>query len=159
MEVLTEIITVELQDSFSYFPVILFILLCLAGTLLILFLPTKCKKKKKKIPVQKKLPPQSITALKEKYIHVLTDIEKKRTEEQITDRQAFQAVSKVVRDFAYATTGIKVQNYTLMEIHAANMPKLYELISCCYIPEFAVEANGNVYEVINKARMVISEWN
>lgn len=158
MEVLTEVITVKLQESFSYFPVILFIFLGLAGTLLILFLPLKFKKKKK-VPVPKPAPPQSIATLKEKYIKVLNDIEQKRSEEAITERQAFQALSKVVRDFVYAATGIKVQNYTLMEIHAANMPRLYELISQCYIPEFAADAKGNVFEVIRKARMVISEWN
>lgn len=159
MEVLTEYITVKLQDFFSYFPVILFIIFGLAVTLLILFLPLKFKRKKKKVPVPKPAPPQSITALKEKYIKVLNDIEQKRSDEKITERQAFQALSKVVRDFVYYATGIKVQNYTLMEIHAANLPRLYELISQCYIPEFAADAKGNVFEVIRKARMVISEWN
>ncbi len=152
-------ITVELQESFSYWPVILLIIVGIIGTLLILFLPLIPRKKKQRVPVPKATAPKNPVSLKEKYIRTLTDIEKKHSEGKITDRQAFQSVSRVVRDFVYAFTGIKVQNYTLMEIHAAKMPRLYELISQCYIPEFAVNSDSNVYEVINKARKVISEWN
>ena len=151
-------ITVELQESFSYLPAILFIIAGIIGTLLILFL-RKPKRKKPRVPVAKPVAPKNIFTLKEKYIRALTDIERKRSADKIDDRKAAQAVSRVVRDFVYASTGIKVQNYTLMEIHAAKLPRLYELISQCYMPEFAVNPQVNVYEVINKARTVISEWN
>lgn len=152
-------ITVELQESFSYLPAILFVLAGIVGTLLILFLRIKPKKKNPRVPVVKPVAPQNIYTLKEKYIRALTDIERKRSADKIDDRKAAQAVSRVVRDFVYASTGIKVQNYTLMEIHAAKLPRLYELISQCYMPEFAANTQVNVYEVINKARTVISEWN
>lgn len=152
-------ITVKLQELFSYLPVILFVLAGITGTVLILFLPLKRRKKQKHVPVPKPVEPQSLASLKYKYICALSEIEQNRIAEKINDRQAFQSLSKLVRDFVYAATGIKVQNYTLMEIHAANLPRLYELISQCYIPEFAVENKANIYEVINKARMVISEWN
>lgn len=154
-----QVITVKLQELFSYLPVILFILAGITGTLLILFLPLKRKKKEKHVPVPKPVEPQSLANLKYKYICLLSEIEQNRISEKINDRQAFQSLSKLVRDFVYKATGIKVQNYTLMEIHAANLPCLYELISQCYIPEFAIDTNTNVYEVINKARTVISEWN
>ena len=152
-------ITVELQESFTYLPAILFVLAGIAGTLLILFLQIKPREKKPRVPIVKPVAPQNIYTLKEKYIRALTDIERKRSEEKITDRQAVQSVSRIVRDFVYAATGIKVQNYTLMEIHSAGLPRLYELISQCYIPEFAANTKVNIYEVINKARTVISQWN
>lgn len=152
-------ITVELQESFSYWPVILFILAGAIGTLLILFLRFKPRKKKSHTPVPKPVAPANIMTLKEKYLRALVEIEVKLSEDKINDRQAFQAVSRVVRDFVYASTGIKVQNYTLMEIHAAGLPRLYELISQCYIPEFAIESKASVYDVIHKARTVIAEWN
>lgn len=154
-----QVITVDLQNHFSYFPVILLILFGLAGTLLILFLPLIKFKKKSHVPVVKPAPPQSIATLKNKYLKVLADIEQNRQADKITDRQAFQALSRVVRDFVYKATGIKVQNYTLMEIHAANIPPLYELISQCYIPEFAMDTQSDVFLLINKARKVIAEWN
>ena len=152
-------ITVELQESFSYWPVILFIIAGIIGTLLILFLKIKPRKKKPHVPVVKPAAPQNLMALKGKYINALTEIELNRNADKINDRQAFQAVSRVVRDFVYAATGIKVQNYTLMEIHVAGLPHLYELISRCYIPEFAADSKADIYEVINKARTVISQWN
>ena len=152
-------ITVELQEQFSYWPVILWIIVGLAGTLLILFLRFKFNPKKKPFPKPKAIAPQSLAALKEKYNRALNGIESARLEEQISDRQAFQALSKIVRDFVFEATGIKVQNYTLSEIQTANLPRLYELIPGCYIPEFAVEANANIYDTIMKARKVISEWN
>lgn len=152
-------ITVELQKSFSYWPVILLIFIGLIGTLLILFLRFKPRKKKPHVPVPKPKAPENIMTLKEKFTRVLNDIEKKRRADKITDRQAFQSVSRVVRDFVYASTGIRVQNYTLMEIHAAGLPLLYELISHCYIPEFAADSEADIYDVINKARTVISQWN
>ncbi len=152
-------ITVELQESFSYWPVILFIVIGLIGTLLILFLRIKPRTQKPKVPVVKPAPPANIMALKAKYLNALYEVELNRNENKITDRQGFQAVSRIVRDFVYAATGIKVQNYTLMEIHAVGLPLLYELISQCYIPEFAIESKANIYEVINKARTVISQWN
>lgn len=152
-------ITVELQESFSYWPVILFIFIGLIGTLLILFLRFKPRKKKPRVPVPKPVAPANIMTLKEKYTRALNEIEKRRRADKITDRQAFQSVSRVVRDFVYAGTGIKVQNYTLMEIHAAGLPLLYELISKCYIPEFAADCEADIYDVINKARTVISQWN
>lgn len=154
-----QVITVELQKYFSYFPVILLIIIGLVGTLLILFLPKLKGKKKKSVPKPKAVSPQSITVLKDKYIRILTDIENRRRDNKLSDRQALQALSKAVRNFVYDATGIRVQNYTLMEIHAANLPKLYELISQCYIPEFAVDTDADVYALINKARMVIAEWN
>ena len=101
-------ITVELQDSFSYLPVILFIIMGIIGTLLILFLKFKIKPRKPRVPVPKPAPPQSIMALKDKHIRALNQIEKRHTDGKISDRQAFQAVSRVVRDFVYAATGIKV---------------------------------------------------
>ena len=152
-------ITVKLQEAFSYLPLILFIIAGIIGTLLILFLSFKRKKKKPDIPVAKPVAPESLASLKYKYTLILSRLEQDCLGKKIDDRQAFQSLSKIVRDFVYAATGIKVQNYTLMEIHAANLPKLYELISQCYIPEFAVDMKANIFETIKKARMVIAEWN
>lgn len=152
-------ITVKLQELFSYSPLIIFIVAGVIITLLILFLPLKRKKKKPNIPVAKPVAPESLASLKYKYTCILSQLEQDCLAKKISDRQAFQTLSKIVRDFVYAATGIKVQNYTLMEIHAANLPRLYELISQCYIPEFAIDTNANIFDVIKKARMVISEWN
>ena len=152
-------ITVELQELFSYVPVILFVLAGFAGVLIIFLWPKRKGKAVKKAPKPKKVPKQSIPVLKDKYSQLLTDLEKNRLDNKVDDRQAFQTLSKIVRDFVFEATGIQVQNYTLSEIQAVNIPKLSELIAQCYVPEFAAKANENIYESINKARKVIGEWN
>lgn len=154
-------ITVELQDSFSYFPLLWYLLAGIAGVVLIILWPKKKGKENTK-PVPPKpqpLPPQSIASLKSKYIALLAGLTKRRSGDKLSDRKAFQELSKIVRDFVFEATGIQVQYYTLSEIQAAGLPKLYELIAACYVPEFALQNNSNVYEAINKARKVIEEWN
>jgi len=152
-------ITVELQELYSYIPIIFYVLAGLAGVLVIMLWPKKKAKPVQKVPKPQKRPRQSITLLKDKYNRLLVELERNRLNNQITDRQASQSLSKIVRDFVYEATGIQVQNYTLSDIQAANMPKLYELIAQCYSPEFAADTNENIYELIKKARMVIGEWN
>ncbi len=152
-------ITVELQDFFSYWPVILLVVIGLLGAALILFWPKKKAKPTQNIPRPKPIAPTNLALLKSKYDALLADIHAKRADNKLDDRQAFQALSKTVRGFVYEATGIKVQNYTLTEIKAANLPRLYELIAQCYVPEFAAENNSNIYELINKARKVVGEWN
>ena len=153
-------ITVELQDYFSYLPLLLFLLAGIVGVLLIILWPQKQKKPEAKpLPKPQPLPPQNLASLKQKYDALLTGLSEKRSANQLNDRKAFQALSKIVRDFVFEATGIKVQNYTLSEIKAANLPQLYELIAECYVPEFAMKNNSNVHEAIDKARKVVREWN
>lgn len=154
-------ITVELQKSFSYLPLLLYLLAGVLGVVLIIFWPKK-RKKQNTGPVFLKpqpLPPQNIASLKNKYTALLSDLAKRCSENKLSHRKAFQKLSKIVRDFVFEATGIQVQYYTLSEIQVAGLPKLYELISECYAPEFSRKSNSNVYEAINKARKVIEEWN
>lgn len=152
-------ITVELQDFFSYLPVLLLVFAGLIGGLLIILWPRKQSKPNQTVPQPKPIAPTNLAVLKNKYNSILMDIQQKRSENRLSDRQAFQALSQTVRNFVFEATGIRVQNYTLSEIKAANLPKLYELIAECYVPEFAIENNSNIYELINKARKVVGEWN
>lgn len=154
-------ITVELQEYFSYLPLFLFLVAGIVGALLIIFWPQKQKKANPKpvVPKPQPLPPQNLASLKHKYDGLLVGLFERRSANKLSDRKAFQELSKIVRDFVFEATGIKVQNYTLSEIKAANLPRLYELIAECYVPEFAMKNNSNIYEAINKARKVVGEWN
>lgn len=153
-------VTVELQELFSYFPIIVFGLSGILFGLLIIFWPKKRRSKhKKQVPQITDVPTEGLVTIKEKYDKILQEIETARLNDRISDRQAYQELSGAVRDFVFAKTRIKVPNYTLEEIKEANMPKLYELISECYVPEFAPENDGNIYDSIKKARKVIGEWN
>lgn len=153
-------ITVKLQDMFSYSPIMVFVYIILVIIFVVVFWPRKKKEpKKQEIPKAKVIPTTTIMDLKNKYIKILTDIEMRHSENKITDRVAYQELSALVRNFVFEVTGIKVQNYTLEDIKKANLPKLYELIAECYVPEFAAENNSNVQDSIKRARKVIGEWN
>lgn len=155
-------ITVELQDMFSYsllLTVLAVVLVVMAG--IIGFIVFHHKKKAKQpetvgpAPVAK---PVSGNQVKEKYYAGINDLESKCRSGKISDRKAYQELSRLIRHFVYEMTGIKVHYNTLDEIRKLNMPTLFAMIEECYVPEFSVDKNGNIYDTMNKARMVIKEW-
>lgn len=155
-------ITVELEGMMAYSSIGLVIAILLLVALLVFIAVMLIAKRNKKNKGEEAIihtpKPHKLEHIKTKYNNMLINIEQKRYANKITDREAYQELSKVIRHFVYDATGIKVQNYTLEEIGRVNIPNLYYLIAECYVPEFAAENVGNVYESINKARKVIVEW-
>ena len=154
-------ITVELQDMMSYSPlgvIGLASLIILVILILVISLIIKHKKRKKEavpfIPSANR-----IKMAKEKYHRHLTELENRYQMGKISERGAYQELSRHIRRFVYTVSGIKVHNYTLEEIGRINMPNLYYLIAECYTPEFAANGRGNVSQSIRKAREVIEGWN
>lgn len=152
--------TVKLQYMYSYSPIIIFVF----GVLLIGFIILIWPKKRKKVSPKKEAKVKenvvkNIPDVKEKYNEMLENIGEQHAQNAISDRVAYQELSKTVRDFVFEVTGIKVQNYTLEEIEKANLPRVSEIITECYAPEFAPEGRGNVQDSVKKARKVIEEWN
>lgn len=97
--------------------------------------------------------------IKQKYYGMLYKLENNCRANKMSNRKAYQELSKIIRHFVYAATGIKVHNYTLQEIKETNIPGLYDIVSECYAPEFAIDKNGDIYGSITKARKVIEGWN
>ena len=153
-------ITVELQDMHSYSfimiaVVIMFVAVSIACAVVIIL---KRRRKKAPQPITQ-MPAASRENIKQKYINLLGRLEQNCQAERISNRKAYQELSRIVRHFVYEATGIKVQNYTLQEIEVMNVPGLYAIVSECYVPEFAIDKNGDIYGSINRARRVIGEWN
>ena len=157
-------ITVELQDNYSYLPFLLLLFVLIVGIILIVVWAGKGPKTEKKAvsetPTQMPVNPRSrMMELKRKYDRLLIQLADDSEKKVIADREAYQRLSRLVRDFVYEVTGVKVQNYTLQELQGMNMPKLTALIEECYVPEFALDnRQGDVSETIKKARKVIGEW-
>ena len=155
-------ITVELQDMFSYslWPIVLAAaLVVIIGIIGLIILG-----KKKKLITSEAITPIPATPpihgnqVKEKYYALINDLDMKCGNGKVSNRQAYQELSEITRHFVYEVTGIKVHHNTLDEIRKLNMPNLYAVIEECYAPEFSVDKNGNIYDTMNKARMVIKEW-
>lgn len=157
-------ITVELQDMFAYSLLPLVGMLTLVVAIGILWFVFSRKKKCRKEPKQEQVMPKATPLagpyqIKEKYWAIINDLEMKCRSGEMPNRKAYQELSGIIRQFVYEMTGIKVHNHTLDEIKTMNMPNLYTVIEECYAPEFSPDKNGDIYNTMNKARMVIKEWN
>lgn len=157
-------ITVELQDNYSMIPMFLLVLLVIAAIVFLIIWAAKEKRTEKKpaekVPVPAPVNPRSrAMELKRKYDRLLIQLADEYGKNMVSDRETYQRLSRLVRDFAFEMTGVKVQNYTLQELRGMNMPKLTALVEECYVPEFALDnCRGDAKETINKARKVIGEW-
>lgn len=155
-------ITVELQDMFSYsflpaaIAVVLAAIIGVAG--LLVFLLKKKVKQPEKAEHSPVVKPVSGDQVREKYYAVINDLETEYRSGRMSNREAFQELSRIVRYFVYEMTGIRVHHNTLAEIKKLDMPGLYAVIEECYAPEFSMDKDGNIYDTMNKARMVIKEW-
>lgn len=153
-------ISVDLQDMFSYSPVVIFIILFLFFISMVIMVIKKRKHKMpKRVPVKQPVKPKNTATIKQKYQQMLSDLEKAYLEDQLSERLAYQELSRIIRHFVHEVTGKEVQNYTLTEIGQLNMPNLYEAIVEYYVPEFATESKSDLQNSITKARRVIEEWN
>lgn len=157
-------ITVELQDNYSYLPLLLLLFAVITGVILLVVWAGKGPKTEKKTVAKTQVQaPVNLRSrmmeLKRKYDRLLIQLADESEKNVISDRETYQRLSRLVRDFVYETTGVKVQNYTLQELRGMNMPKLTALIEECYVPEFALDnCQGDAAETIKKARKVIGEW-
>lgn len=155
-------ITVELQDMFSYSFLLVAVAVVLAAIIgaagLLVFLLKKKGKQPEKAEPSPVGKPVSGNQVKEKYYAVINDLETEFSKGRVSNREAYQELSRLVRHFVYEMTGIKVHHHTLDEIKKLNMPGIYAVIEECYAPEFSVDKDGNIYDTMNKARMVIKEW-
>lgn len=156
-------ITVELQDMFSYsiIPIIILALVLAIGIVwIILHFIKKYRSKPKAAVPAPKLPVITLSPeqIKGKYLGIINDLEVKFQNGNMSNRNAYQELSRIIRNFVYEATGIKVHHNTLGEIKRLNMPNLYAIVKECYEPEFSVDKDGYIYDTINKARTVIREW-
>ena len=127
--------------------------------LIIIFKLYKPHKAKEKVVIKPNTLSYNDTLnIKKKYLLQLDNLVKEVNDNSINVRKAYQKLSKLIRNYIFETTGIKVQNYTLSEIEKVNMPSLYELVKEFYNPEFSISSSGNILESISKTRVVIEKW-
>lgn len=156
--------SVNLQSPFSYsiWPIVLMGVVFIFLTILIVLLVVKRKKKredKKTEPIQPVPVKRDEMDVKKEYLNMIETIERKYQNGELSERNCYQELSRCVREFVYAITGVKVTTYTLTEIRKSKMPGLEKLISEYYHPEFAKETRDEVEQAITEAKRVIKTWN
>lgn len=148
-------IETELRDMFSYSPILILPILLLIIILLVTILHKKKDIKKIKVV---KLEQKNLNEIKSKYLYNIKLLINNLDNKKITNRTAYQNLSRLIRNFIFEVTNIKVQYYTLDDIKKLNIPILYELVEDYYDPEFQRYSNGNILKSINKTKKVIEEW-
>ena len=148
-------IDTELREMFSYSIILIIPLLLLIILLLIIILH-----KKKDIKNVKIIQPSSknLIDIKSKYLYNIQILIVDLNTNKISERIAYQSLSRLIRNFIYEVTNIKVQYYTLEDIKKINMPILSKLVEEYYNPEFERVSKGNVLESIDKTKKVIENW-
>lgn len=157
-------ITVKLQNPFSYalWPIILLGVIVLGIIVTLMILKLNIKPKKKPAPKNeqpKKVQTVDVNRIRMFYLMQLDELEKAFRNEKLSIREAYQNMSRIVRQFVQERTGIQADSYTLNDIKKLNIPKLEALISEFYSPEFSVKSQGDVFAALEKSRRIIEEWN
>lgn len=153
-------ITVELQDMHSYSVIMIIIAITFIAISIVFVLIALLKRNKKEILVAKKENSiENRAIIRQKYIGLLNQLESKCRYNKLSNRKAYQELSKITRHFIYEVTGIKVHNYTLQEIKNVEISGLSSVVSECYVPEFSIDKNGDIFSSITKAKRVIEQWN
>ena len=147
-------INTELRNMFSY-SIVLIIPTLLLIIILVVILHRKSNIKNINITTNNT---KDIESIKNKYLHNIQIISNNLNKNIISKRYAYQLLSKIVRNFIYETTNIKVQYCTLEEIKKLNINELSELLEEYYQHEFARHSNGNIKESIKKTKKVITKW-
>ena len=154
-------ISVNLQN-YILSPIVYLVLVILALLgLTIYFLNYEEKKKlvgTSKIEI-KEVEERDRKSIIKRYLKKIDKLTKKVESEKIELRIEYQNLSKIIRNFVYEMTDIKVQNYSLQEIKETDIKELYELVEEYYVPEFAEMSNSDIKASIEKTRKVIEKWN
>lgn len=74
------------------------------------------------LPKVVKPAPMDMGRVKARYPSELVDIAGQYDQGKLDVRGAYQRMSRCIRGFVHAATGIRVQNYTLYDIERLNMP-------------------------------------
>lgn len=149
-------VTIEVRNMFTYSTLPIILLLIFILSRIISYIKKRHNLKEITI-IEPSIKDKS--SIKKIYLSKIEELKIKVINNKISNRKAYQELSKIIRVFIFEMTNIKVQFSTLSDIKNINMPTLYELVSEYYDPEFAKVSKGNIINSIEKTRKVIEKWN
>lgn len=99
-----------------------------------------------------------ISLLKQKYLALIDDVEKKYASHEYTKRLAHQSLSTLLRFFVYEAQNHRVDVMTLSDLRKTRYLTLAKAIEGLYIPEFRRHEQGDVAAAASSAREMVSSW-
>ncbi len=162
--------TVTLQPPFEYALWVLIVGVVITIAAIALFIAAVVLIKKNRpitvansnSPVYRQAAPRIVLDAKRRYCMQIQEILNSYEQNTITKREGYQRLSLIIRGFVHETTGINVENCTLIEIKKLGIPQLNELIQEYYVPEFAEDDRSGSAKLngsCNRAMGVIKAWN
>ena len=104
-------------------------------------------------------PPKIVLrVIKSKYRGQINRLQAGLAQGAVTERVAFQELSRIIRQFVHEATRLNVQNFSFREIQALNIPQLTQLVREYYTPEFAESASGDLYGALGRTAQVMEAW-
>ena len=152
-------VTVELQPPMLYMTrwTVIALVCALAAALMIALLVRSIRREPKKAREVVK-----DAAWREKqrrtYAAQLDAVDRKLQSGGVSEREAFQEMSGILRMFVFEMTGIHVHEFTLTEIRKVGIPAMPGLVSSYYKPEFAPRSRANAQAALAKTKEVILSW-
>jgi hypothetical protein len=99
-----------------------------------------------------------VPQIRSRYETLISDVAVAHSRAELSNRQAHQKLSSLVRAFAHETSGYPASAMTLSELRALNLPGLTAAVEQFYPAEFGVADSGSVELSVAEARRVISDW-
>ncbi|HAT02807.1 MAG TPA: hypothetical protein DCS54_05985 [Oribacterium sp.] len=100
-----------------------------------------------------------LSRLKTQYQKKLQHLSDRQKTGKVSERKAYQEMSRLIRDFVKDATGIQVTTCTYTDIKALNLPALTKLLHTYYEPEFAERSNANFEKSLKDTLEIIKKWN
>ena len=99
-----------------------------------------------------------VPQIRARYDTLIADVAVAHARAQLTNREAHQKLSALVRAFAHETSGYPASAMTLSELRALNLAGLTSAVEQFYPAEFGVADSGSVELSVAEARRVVAEW-
>lgn len=104
----------------------------------------------------------STQALRESFLERLSIIEHQHGRGEITLRQCHRAISRTLREFAEAASGIPASKMTLQELRQTELRSTADAVAFSYPFEFTSDVGpshvGSVDKALSQARHVVNLW-
>lgn len=157
--------SVKLQEKFEFIPKPIYIYLIIVAAVFVLFgiavfiMKMIPKKQVDGSAAWKALSKKEKDQIRNKYLKLLEVLYTKVVNHKLTDREIFFELSRILRGFIHAFTGVRVKNCTLEEVKKMNLPVLAGLMEEFYEVEFSQVSEGDELQAIEKTKRTIKGWN
>ena len=107
------------------------------------------------LPVTKKVNPMTLRTLT---MQALDQIEQRSLAGTLSRQQSLTAISAILREFAWRSTGVDYRSYTLSELRQTPHKELADTIAKMYPSLFGPRERISVSSSLTLARKVVDSW-